>query len=181
MNIVLVLHNIRSTYNVGSILRTADGLGVAKVVFSGYTPRYDDHRLLPHLREKVNRQIAKTSLGAENSVARYAEDEVATWLEEQRRQGALVFGLENNLSPQEFTRQILLGAATRMRLGEIISGHNPIVILLGEEVSGIPNDLRNHIDYFLEIPMAGAKESFNVAIATAIATWELKVVASITD
>ena len=66
--IVVVLHNIRSTYNVGAILRTAEGLGIEKVVYSGYTPRYNDPELLPHLRTKLDHQIAKSALGAEELV-----------------------------------------------------------------------------------------------------------------
>ena len=65
MEMILVLDNIRSAYNVGAILRTAEGFGVEKVILSGYTPRYDDTALLPHLREKQNRMIHKTALGAE--------------------------------------------------------------------------------------------------------------------
>ena len=65
MKITLVLHNLRSVYNVGAILRTAEGLGVERVIYAGYTPRFADARLLPHLREKLNRQISKAALGAE--------------------------------------------------------------------------------------------------------------------
>ena len=66
MKLVLVLDNIRSTYNVGAILRTAEGLGVEKVILSGYTPRVHDSKLLPHLREKLDKEIHKTALGAED-------------------------------------------------------------------------------------------------------------------
>ena len=52
MDLILVLDNIRSTYNVGAILRTAEGFGVRKVILSGYTPRFNDDKVLPHLREK---------------------------------------------------------------------------------------------------------------------------------
>ena len=86
MQITVILHNIRSTYNVGAILRTCEGLGIEKVVYSGYTPRYNDAKLLPHLREKLNRQIAKSALGAETLVKQVelkdCDDEVLTkWLE----------------------------------------------------------------------------------------------------
>ena len=68
LDIVLVLHNIRSCYNVGAILRTAEGFGVKKVILSGYTPRVGDESLLPHLREKLDKEIHKTALGAEELV-----------------------------------------------------------------------------------------------------------------
>ena len=57
MKLMVVLDNIRSCYNVGAILRTAEGLGVSKVVLSGYTPRVHDTKLLPHLRDKLARRI----------------------------------------------------------------------------------------------------------------------------
>ena len=57
MEIILVLHNIRSCYNVGSIIRTAEGMGLKKVFISGYTPRVHDENLLPHLREKIDKEI----------------------------------------------------------------------------------------------------------------------------
>ena len=73
--VIVVLHNIRSVYNVGAILRTAEGMGVKQVVFSGYTPRYDDRVLLPHLREKLNRQIEKAAIGAEKMVPQEATED----------------------------------------------------------------------------------------------------------
>ncbi|MBQ5812219.1 TrmH family RNA methyltransferase, partial [Candidatus Saccharibacteria bacterium] len=72
MKLKLVLDNIRSCYNVGAILRTAEGLGVSEVVLSGYTPRVHDNRLLPHLRDKLDREIHKTALGAEDLLEIYS-------------------------------------------------------------------------------------------------------------
>src|SRR6185437_3581323 len=68
--IILIVHNVRSTHNVGSLLRTCDGLGVTKVYLTGYTPHpaYDGDARLPHLAQKIDRQIHKTALGAETSV-----------------------------------------------------------------------------------------------------------------
>jgi 23S rRNA (guanosine2251-2'-O)-methyltransferase len=69
-NIILIVHNVRSTHNVGSMLRSADGFAVEKVYLTGYTPypaTASDERL-PHLRAKIGRQIQKTALGAEKSV-----------------------------------------------------------------------------------------------------------------
>ena len=166
MKITLVLHNIRSTYNVGAILRTAEGLGVAKVIYSGYTPRYDDQKLLPHLRTKLNNQIAKAALGAETMVSQMAVDNIEAWLAEQHE---VIVGLENNLSPTEEQRKIILGAQPCPS-----APSTNLILLLGEEVHGIPEGLRVLCDYFLEIPMVGCKESFNVSIATAIAIWGLQ-------
>lgn len=165
MRLQLVLHNIRSTYNVGAILRTAEGMGVERVVFSGYTPRYDDSCLLPHLREKLNRQIAKAALGAETLVPQLAVDELEPWAKTQRAAGWTIVGLENNLSAEEQKRRIILG--NRLPTEQVL-------LILGEEVRGIPAEVRRLCDYFLEIPMVGRKESFNVSVATGIAVWGLK-------
>ncbi len=170
MQITLVLHNIRSTYNVGAILRTAEGLGIDQIVYSGYTPRYNDNNLQPHLREKLNHQIAKSAIGAEKLVPQTATDDLANWLAIKRFEGVAIFGLENNLDDSEKKRQILLGD----RKNDISAlAKNGLVLILGEEVAGIPAEIRQKCDYFLEIPMHGQKESFNVSIASAIALWEL--------
>lgn len=168
MQIRLVLHNIRSTYNVGAILRTAEGLGIKEVIYSGYTPRYDDPSLLPHLREKLNRQIAKSALGAEKLVPQISLDKagLAEWLQTASAQKQLIIGLENNLSKTEQSRQLILGRPAE--LGE------EIILVLGEEVNGIPAEIRPWLNYFLEIPMCGQKESFNVSVAAGIALWALQ-------
>lgn len=191
MELILVLHNIRSAHNVGSILRTADGLGVAKVVFSGYTPRVDDERELPHLREKLNKQIAKTALGAERSVESYAVDDIMAELWRLKKEGFTIAGLENNLNTKKPILQMKLanfaeishallpseGSTSSPRnhpskLGCSLGSsalHSRVVLVLGEEVAGIDNSLYEMIDVFLEIPMRGQKESFNVAVATGMA------------
>lgn len=161
MEIVLVLDNIRSTYNVGAILRTAEGFGVSEVVLSGYTPRVDDARLLPHLREKLNHEIHKTALGAEEILKIYSSDEIITDLKKYKEMGYQIIGLENNIDDD---RLICINSPKlREKLGQ------KIVLILGEEVNGINNSLYEIIDLFLEIPMQGKKESFNVSVAAGIA------------
>lgn len=164
MKLILVLHNIRSIYNVGAILRTAEGLGVNEVVFSGYTPRYSDQNLLPHLRAKLDRQIEKSALGAEKMVQQESVDDLVGWLDAKKAEGLTIVGLENNLSPEESERKMLLNDADRL------SGSD-IALILGEEVNGIPSEIREVCQYFLEIPMKGRKESFNVSVAAGIAMW----------
>lgn len=179
MQITLVLHNIRSTYNVGAILRTAEGLGIDQVAYSGYTPRYNDTALLPHLREKLNHQIAKSAIGAEDLVSQTTINNIEQWLNEQKSHSNIIIGLENNLAPEEEQRGIVLGknlstdSLAERLLAERSSEPPNLVLILGEEVAGIPVEIRPKCDFFLEIPMAGQKESFNVSVATAIALWEL--------
>lgn len=166
MKLILVLHNIRSIYNVGAILRTAEGLGVDDVVFSGYTPRYNDQKMLPHLRAKLDRQIEKSALGAEKMIKQESVDDLPAWLEARSAEGLTIVGLENNLSPEENTRKILLNDAEKLH-------RDDVVLILGEEVNGIPEEIRQCCQYFLEIPMKGRKESFNVSVAAGIAMWGL--------
>ena len=97
MEMVLVLDNIRSTYNVGAILRTAEGFGVSRVILSGYTPRVNDASLLPHLREKLNHEIHKTALGAEEMLEIYSSHDIFTDLSEYKKGGYRIVGLENNI------------------------------------------------------------------------------------
>ena len=93
MKLILVLDNIRSTYNVGAILRTAEGLGVSKVILSGYTPRVHDKNLLPHLREKLDKEIHKTALGAEDMLDVYSSGDIISDLKKLKKEGWQIIGL----------------------------------------------------------------------------------------
>lgn len=161
--IVLVLHNIRSTYNVGAILRTAEGFGVSRVVLSGYTPRVHDANLLPHLRDKLDREIHKTALGAEELVNIYSSGDIISDLRKWQEQGWQILGLENNI------QKINLIMLNDPRLKERLSDR--VILVLGEEVNGIDYSLHDIIDLFIEIPMRGQKESFNVSVAAGVAVW----------
>lgn len=165
MELVLVLDNIRSTYNVGAILRTAEGFGVARVILSGYTPRVHDAELLPHLRDKLDREIHKTALGAEDMLDIYSCGDILSELLRLKGEGYLVVGLENNIESDKLYK---LGDSELLKaLGE------KVVLVLGEEVHGISDAVREAIDVFVEIPMKGKKESFNVSVAAGIAMWGL--------
>ena len=165
MELVLVLDNIRSTYNVGAILRTAEGFGVARVIMSGYTPRVHDADLLPHLRDKLDREIHKTALGAEDMLDVYSCGDIMTELTRLKSEGYQIVGLENNIDDDRLYR--LDDKRLLERLGD------KVVLILGEEVHGINYLLYDIIDLFVEIPMRGQKESFNVSVAAGIAMWGL--------
>ncbi len=156
--IIVIAYNIRSTHNVGAIFRTCEGFGVQKLILSGYTPfpkTVNDPRL-PHIAKKLTGQIHKTALGAELMVPfEYQEN---PGLETLRDRGYHIVGLEQD------ERSVK------------ISTYQPpakIALLLGEEVHGIPPELRHECDDLLEIPMKGQKESFNVSVATGIALYAL--------
>ena len=165
MKLWLVLDNIRSTYNVGAILRTAEGFGVDKVVLSGYTPRVHDANLLPHLRDKLDREIHKTALGAEDMLEIYSSDDIIFDLSKWREQGWQIIGLENNIE------NVPIYALNDPKLKDMLT--DKIVLILGEEVNGIDYSLHELINLFVEIPMKGQKESFNVSVAAGIALYGL--------
>ena len=162
MEIILVLNNIRSCYNVGAILRTAEGFGLKKVILSGYTPRVHDPELLPHLREKLDKEIHKTALGAEDLVKTILVDDIKTEIVKCRTEGATIVGLENNVDGNVYK---LNDPTFKHKLGD------RVILILGEEVNGIDPELHNLINYFVEIPMYGKKESFNVSVAAGIALY----------
>lgn len=159
----MALHNIRSCYNVGAILRTTEGFGLRQVILSGYTPRVDDMSLLPHLREKLNKEIHKTALGAEKMLEIYSSGDIFSDLVKFKKEGWQVIGLENNIEQSNLLK------LNDSRLKEVLS--EKAILLLGEEVTGIDYSLHDIIDYFVEIPMRGQKESFNVSVATGIALY----------
>ena len=161
MDLILVLDNIRSTYNVGAILRTAEGFGVERVILSGYTPRFNDDRVLPHLRDKLNREIHKTALDAEELLDIYSCGDISSELTRLRAEGYQILGLENNISDNRLVK--LNDTSLPGRLGE------KVVLLLGEEVHGINPDLYSEVDLFLEVPMFGK----NVSVAAGIAMYQL--------
>ena len=171
MKLILVLHNIRSTYNVGAILRTAEGFGVEKVILSGYTPASKYTRgatALPHILEKTTSQITKTALGAERMVTCEWSTDIIRTLSRLHDEHYLVAGLENNLD----TRAVFPLGKWRDDIADRNSLAG-VVLVLGEEMNGIDDSLLEMCDLCLEIPMKGKKESFNVSVASGIALYEL--------
>lgn len=162
--VILLLHNIRSTHNVGSIFRTAEGFGVSKIILSGYTPypTLPNDTRLPHIREKLTAQIHKTALDAEQMVPfEYTEQPNIAAL---KQAGYSIAALEQ--SP----KSIVLSDYT---------APEKLVLVLGEEVHGIPPELLAECEDILEIPMRGKKESFNVSVAAAIAIYSLTMLHNI--
>lgn len=141
----ILLDNIRSAWNVGSILRTADGLGLPLAHLCGITPTPDQP------------EVRKTALGAEKSVAwSYHKDGLAFVLEQQK-QGALVLALEQT------SRSVAIQDASP------VQDKRPVVLVLGNEISGVDPGILEAADSHVHINMRGSKRSFNVAIAFGIA------------
>lgn len=156
-----MVHNVRSSHNVGSILRTADGLGAESVYLTGYTPypKMDNDPRLPHLADKTDRRIKKTALGAETTVKWHYMKDVEAAISRLKKGGYQVAALEqtpNAMTLQEFTPA------------------GDIALVCGSEVGGLPKEVIALCDIELAIPMFGAKESLNVSIAAAIALYHLR-------
>lgn len=159
--IYLIAHNIRSTHNVGAMLRTAEGLGLTRVYLTGYTPapQYVGDTRLPHLAHKIHKDITKTALGAEATINWTYHADVTTVLSDLKQQGAAIIGLEQDPS------------------SVMLPNYHPpekIALLLGEEVDGLAPELRATCDTLVEIPMFGHKESFNVSVAAGMALYHLR-------
>ncbi len=159
----LLLHNIRSTYNVGSIFRTADGFGVEKIILSGYTPypKQEIDTRLPHLQNKITKEIHKTALGAESTVQNAYVEHPMDIINNYRQHGWKIIALEQ--------------ARGSINLKDFRPPEKCLLIL-GEEVNGIAPDILQLADNIIEIPMRGQKESFNVAVATGIALYQITTV-----
>ncbi|MEO7364400.1 MAG: TrmH family RNA methyltransferase [Candidatus Saccharimonadales bacterium] len=160
-SIIVIAHNLRSAHNVGSLLRTAEGLGIKRVYLTGYTPfpqQIDDIRL-PHIAAKVNHNIAKTALGAEHSQSWEHRADIDKLLIDLRSRGYVIAALE-----QWPTAQQLHNYRPPERLA----------VVLGREVEGLEPDVIESCDLQLMIPMSGHKESFNVVQAAAMAMYHCR-------
>lgn len=159
--IVLILHDIRSCHNVGSLLRTAEGLGVNKVYFTGYTPYPQKERdsRLPHLAVKITSQISKTALGAEKLVLWDTHSDVEQLIAELKESGIHIIALEQTSD------------ATPL---PTYTPANKIAVVLGREVEGIESSILKLADTTVVIPMYGKKESFNVVQAAAMCLYHCR-------
>lgn len=146
----LLAHNIRSLHNVGSFFRTSDVFAVDKVFLTGYTGHPPGEKL------------SKVALGADQIVPwEYAKSPAAVIRRLRRAHPKLrVVGLENNLPKGKKI----------VSLPRFVP-KGPILLVLGEEVSGIPASLQKQCDLFVEIPQFGQKESLNVSVAFGIAAY----------
>ncbi len=160
-HIVLIAHNLRSCHNVGSLLRTAEGLGVEAVWLTGYTPHptCQNDRRLPHESAKITKQIHKTALGAEDYQTWFYRPEIMPLLEELKSYGYTVAALEQTNKSKPLP---------------IVKTADKLALIVGREVEGVEESVLNACDAHYEIPMAGKKESFNVTVAAAMALFHIK-------
>jgi 23S rRNA (guanosine2251-2'-O)-methyltransferase len=163
--IALIVHNVRSCHNVGAIFRTADGLGVKQLYLTGYTPypQLPNDTRLPHIAARAGKQISKTALGAEYTIAWQHQENIKQAIVDLRRHSYRIVALEQTLHSVSLPDYAVPQKAA---------------LIVGREVEGIEPDVLALADDVVAIPMLGRKESFNVAQAAAIALYHCRYAGS---
>lgn len=146
--VVVVLDNIRSMQNVGSVFRTSDAFAVEKILLCGITARP------PH------RDIQRAALGATESVEWEYHEKVVTAIEVYKARGYKIIGLEQT------SESVLMNSG-----GIEPNADEKYLLVLGNEVEGISDEILPVLDHALEIPQSGTKHSLNVSVAAGVALW----------
>lgn len=147
MHTYVILHNIRSAHNVGSIFRTADGAGVSKIFLVGYTP----HPVDRFGREQP--EIQKTSLGAARVVPWEAYDAIEPLIAQLRAESVAIVAVEQHARAIDY---------------RTYAPKEDVAYILGNEVDGVSWEMCDTADAIVYIPMHGTKESLNVSVAAGI-------------
>jgi tRNA G18 (ribose-2'-O)-methylase SpoU len=142
--LIVVLDNIRSMHNVGSIFRTADAFGVEAVYLCGYTPKP------PH------RDIHKTALGATDSVKWKYFDAIADAIRELRQHQYYIVAIEQTRKGQPLRD---------------LNPHKRVALIFGNEVNGVGTEALEASDAHVYIPQRGMKKSLNVSVCVGIVLW----------
>ncbi len=149
---ILVLDNIRSVENTGSIFRTAEGLGVSQIILAGITPTPLDR----FGRER--KDFAKVSLGAEKLVKWKYEKDIESVIKELKKESFFILALEQTKSSKDL---------------KDINVPDKFALIVGNEVEGVSKEVLDASDEIVEISMSGSKESLNVSVATGVAVFKL--------
>ena len=139
----VIVENVRSAYNVGAMLRSADAAFVEQIITTGYTPPPDSPK------------VRKTALGAESFVPWDTADDALTVVERLRKAGYTIAVLEITDEPT--------------RVEQLDPPHFPLALVVGNEIAGVTPEVVEQADLALEIPQYGSKQSLNVAVAFGVA------------
>jgi len=145
--VCLILHNVRSIYNVGSIFRTSDAVRIEHIYLTGYTgtPEHPD--------------LHKTALGAQDVVDWSHHDSADDVISDLKHRGYTIGVLEITDAPT--------------RPSDVQNRHFPLGLIVGNEVHGVEDSLVSRADVAFELPQYGAKQSLNVSVALGIAIYEI--------
>lgn len=148
----VILPNIRSSQNVGSLFRTADACGISEVYLVGITPTPIDKYGRP------NTALVKTALGSENTVSWKYVATLAPLLTKLKKQNVTIIAIEQSANSVDY---------------KTVKVNGPLAFILGNEVDGLPQRILEKVDIVAEIPMKGGKESLNVSVAGGIAMFRI--------
>lgn len=149
---IVVLDNIRSIYNVGSIFRTSDALGVNKIYLCGCTPTPTDRF------GRARADLAKVALGAEKDIKWEYCDDTKKIIRKLKKEGYKIIAVEQDKKSMDYKKA---------------KAGKENVLIVGNEVSGISKEVLSLTDIILEIPMIGNKESLNVSVSFGIAGYQI--------
>ena len=145
--ITIVLDNIRSALNVGSVFRTSDAFLIENIILCGITAT------------PPNKEIRKAALGASDSVNWEFEEDTINAVSKLKNKGYHIMGIEQ--------------AEKSSKLNNFTLPNKPIAIIMGNEVKGVAQNVIDICDEVMEIPQFGTKHSLNIAVTTGIVVWEL--------
>ncbi|MFA7309891.1 MAG: RNA methyltransferase [Candidatus Paceibacterota bacterium] len=152
-DVSVLLHDVRSAHNVGSVFRTSDASGVKRIFLTGFTP-------LPIDRfGRAQKEIAKTALGAETSVPWEYHEDLSALISHLKDEGHEIVGVEQDPRAQDY---------------RTYEPTKPVVCIFGNEVDGIPGAVLDLCDSIIEIPMHGMKESLNVSVSAGIVLFRMR-------
>jgi 23S rRNA (guanosine2251-2'-O)-methyltransferase len=152
MAIVVILNNIRSNENVGSIFRTADAAGVSKIYLSGYTPAPIDKF------GRKNKALSKSALGAEETIPWEKVKTLKLVIKKLKEEGCKIVAVEQDKRSINY---------------KLLSNDYNLALVFGNEVTGLTKAELAQCDLIVEIPMKGKKESLNVSVATGIVLFSI--------
>lgn len=148
----IIAHNIRSLYNIGTMFRTADGLGANRLFLTGYSGR------------PPRKEISKVALGAEESVSWQYYKSLTYLLNKLKKQGVYIVALETSGQAINYLD---------------FKPNFPLALIVGNEVRGISKATLEKVDQIIYLPMDGIKESLNVGVAMAVAAYHINQFRSI--
>lgn len=157
-NTILIIPDIRSAENVGSMFRTADAVGVSKVYITGYSPTPLDKY------GRKRKDIAKTALGAEDSVPWEYKKSLSLLIKKLKKEGCKIVALEQDEKSIDYKRCNKIFSTKTVK---------KLALIVGNEVTGLDKKILKECDAIIEIPMRGKKESLNVAVSFSIAIFRI--------
>lgn len=156
---IVILDNVRSALNVGSIFRTSSGIGIDKIYLCGITPTPFETGKKFERQNKKRKDFIKTSLGSEEEIAWEYRENILDIIKELKKENFEIISLEQNERSIDYKN--------------LKTNKENVAVIVGSETDGVQKEVLDLSDQITEIPMLGLKESLNVTIAYAILAYKL--------